>query len=42
MRNLMDEIRSTGEMTKGPPPFGAKDAQKFANQLNAFLIKHKI
>ena len=41
MRNLMDEIRSTGEMTKGPAPFGKKDAQHFANALNAFLAKHK-
>ncbi len=41
MRNLMDEIRSTGEMTKGPPPFGTKDAHQFANQLNAFLTKYK-
>ena len=41
MRNLMDEIRSTGEITKGPPPFGKKDAEHFANALNAFLAKHK-
>ncbi|HIP01894.1 MAG TPA: YaiI/YqxD family protein [Campylobacterales bacterium] len=40
MRNLMDEIRSSGEMTKGPAPFGAKDAHQFANQLNAFLTKY--
>jgi uncharacterized protein YaiI (UPF0178 family) len=39
MRNLMDEIRSSGEMTKGPPPFGSKDAHEFANQLNMFLTK---
>lgn len=41
MRNLMDEIRSTGEMTKGPAPFSSKDAALFANQVNAFLAKHK-
>ncbi len=41
MRNLMDEIRSTGEMTKGPAPFSKKDAAQFANQLNAFLTKYK-
>jgi uncharacterized protein YaiI (UPF0178 family) len=40
MRNLMDEIRSTGEMTKGPAPFGTKDAHQFANQLNSFLTKY--
>jgi len=39
MRNLMEEIRSTGEMTKGPKPFGTKDAHAFANQFNAFLAK---
>ena len=40
MRNLMDEIRSSGEMTKGPAPFGPKDAHQFANQLNSFLTKY--
>ena len=40
MRNLMDKIRESGEVTKGPKPFGAKDAHEFANQLNAFLVKH--
>ena len=37
MRNLMDKIRESGEVTKGPKPFGIKDAHEFANQLNAFL-----
>jgi len=37
MRNLMEKIRESGEITKGPKAFGAKDAQLFANQLNAFL-----
>jgi len=40
MRNLMDEIRNSGEITKGPAPFGVKDARLFANQLNAFLTKY--
>ena len=39
MRNLMEKIRESGEITKGPKPFDKKDAQKFANQLNAFLNK---
>ena len=39
MRNLMEMIRESGEMTKGPKPFGQKDAQQFANQLNAFLSR---
>ncbi len=37
MRNLMQEIRDSGEMTKGPAPFSQKDAQTFANQLNKFF-----
>jgi len=37
MRNLMESIRESGEMTKGPKPFTQKDAELFANQLNAFL-----
>ena len=37
VRDLMQSIRDSGEITKGPPPFTQKDAQKFANQLNKFL-----
>lgn len=37
MRNLMQEIRDSGEMTKGPAPFGQKDAASFASQLNKFF-----
>ena len=40
MRNLMDELRGVGEITGGPPPFGRKDIQAFANQLDRFLTKH--
>jgi uncharacterized protein YaiI (UPF0178 family) len=40
MRNLMESIRESGEMTGGPKAFGEKDARAFANQLNAFLTKH--
>lgn len=39
-RNLMQELRDAGEVTKGPAPFSKKDSQKFANQLNMFLQKH--
>ncbi len=39
IRNLMQEIRDSGEMTKGPKAFGTKDAHEFANALNAFLGK---
>lgn len=37
MRNLMQSIRDSGEMTKGPAPFGQKDSQNFANSFNKFL-----
>ncbi|WP_295419164.1 YaiI/YqxD family protein [Sulfurovum sp.] len=40
MRNLMESIRESGEMTGGPKPFGQKDAHAFANQFNAFLAKN--
>ena len=40
MRNLMESIRESGEITNGPKPFSQKDAQMFANQLNSFLIKY--
>jgi len=39
MRNLMESIRESGEMTSGPKAFGQKDAHAFANQLNSFLFK---
>jgi len=37
MRNLMDKIRESGEITKGPKAFSSKDAEHFANQINSFL-----
>jgi len=40
MRNLMQSIRDSGEMTKGPKPFGQNDAQSFANQFNKFLTSN--
>lgn len=40
MRNLMEKIRESGEITKGPATFSSKDAERFANQLNMFLQKH--
>jgi uncharacterized protein YaiI (UPF0178 family) len=39
IRDLMESIRDSGEHTKGPAPFSTKDAQKFANSLNAVLQK---
>ncbi|WP_320034945.1 YaiI/YqxD family protein [Halarcobacter sp.] len=40
IRNLMQEIRDSGEITKGPKPFSKNDVQSFANSLNAFLQKY--
>ncbi len=40
MRNLMEKIRESGEMTKGPKAFSPKDAHEFSNQLHRFLTKH--
>lgn len=40
MRDLMETLRESGEITGGPKPFGPKDAHAFANQLNSFLAKH--
>ena len=40
MRNLMEGIRESGEITGGPKPYGQKDAHEFANQLNSFLAKN--
>ena len=37
IRDLMQSIRDTGEITKGPAPFNKKHFQEFANQLNLFL-----
>ena len=37
IRNLMQSIRDSGEMTSGPKPFDVKDAQNFANQFNKFI-----
>ena len=40
MRNLMDQLRSTGVQTGGPPALDLSDRQAFANRLDAFLHKH--
>lgn len=39
MRDLLSELRDRGLMTGGPPPFGRKDRQAFADQLDRFLIR---
>jgi uncharacterized protein YaiI (UPF0178 family) len=40
MRDLMESIRESGEMTKGPKPFSQKDAHEFSNSLHRFLTKY--
>lgn len=39
MRDFMDSMRGSGVMTGGPPPFGAKEKQQFANALDRWLSK---
>jgi hypothetical protein len=39
MRNLMDELRNSGEITGGPSAIDAKTVRAFADGLNKFLSK---
>ena len=39
MRNMMEELRSTGQITGGPPPLNQRDRQEFANALDRLLAK---
>jgi uncharacterized protein len=41
IRNLMQDLRSTGELLGGPGPFGHADRQRFTNHLDRFLTKHR-
>jgi uncharacterized protein len=36
-RNLMSELRETGLMTGGPPPFGKKDRSQFLQSLDTVI-----
>jgi uncharacterized protein YaiI (UPF0178 family) len=36
-RDFMEELRGSGVMTGGPPPYGPKDKQRFANALDRWL-----
>ena len=41
MRDLMDELRGTGEVVGGgPPPLNQRDRREFANQLDRFIAKY--
>jgi len=42
MRNLMEELRNSGEITGGPAAIGAKTVREFADGLNKILSKRKI
>ncbi len=41
MRNFMDELRGGGVMTGGPPPYGPKDKQRFANALDRWITQNR-
>lgn len=40
-RNLMDELRSAGMTTGGPPPFGPKDRSRFLSALDLAIVRLK-
>ena len=39
VRDMMEEIRSTGGITSGPPPFSPRDREQFANAVDRFLTR---
>ena len=39
IRNLMQELRSTGDIVGGPTPFSQNDRQRFANHLDRLLTR---
>jgi uncharacterized protein YaiI (UPF0178 family) len=41
VRDFMDELRGGGVMTGGPPPYGPKDKQRFANVLDTWITRNK-
>ena len=41
VRNMLDQLRGDGQISGGPPNFGPKDRQAFANQLDRWLTKNK-
>jgi len=41
IRNLMQELRSTGALIAGPAPFGPRERQLFANHLDRFLTRQR-
>lgn len=41
VRNFMEEMRSTGQASGGPPPLGPKEKQAFANALDRWLARQR-
>jgi len=39
MRDMMEELRSSGQISGGPPPLNQTDRRAFANQLDRLLAK---
>ena len=42
MRDFMEEMRSTGQVSGGPPPLNQQDRQAFANQLDRLMSKRAV
>jgi hypothetical protein len=40
-RNLMDQLRSAGQTTSGPPPFGPRDRSRFLSALDNVVSRLK-
>jgi len=38
-RNLMDALRSSGEITGGPKPFAPRDRSSFLSALDAAIVR---
>jgi uncharacterized protein len=41
MRNLMDELRSSGQLTGGPAALGNRERLAFANALDRLLARRR-
>ena len=41
MRDMMEEMRSSGAVSGGPPPLNQQDRQAFANQLDRLIVRLK-
>ena len=42
VRNLMEEIRSSGQIAGGPPPLDNADKAKFSNALDRWLARNPV